>query len=141
MNAPIVAAAVIRTMLTRPISTATPKIVPADTSSALPLVLFSKSPTLLFSLLHTPTPPSNRYRNATAIIQTKNNATDSTSDTFSVLHGSTRRICMLARTGPTGRDDTWMRPSDRTGAVIGASGRSLTDLRCPAREIGPDRSG
>ena len=62
-------------------------------------------------------PPSTRYRNATAIIQTKNNATDSTSDTFNVLHGSTRRICMLARSGPGVRDDTWMRPSERTGAV------------------------
>src|ERR1700722_4766696 len=141
MNAPMVAAAVSRTMLTRPIRIAPPKMVLLETSSALPLELFSRSPTLLLSLLHTPMPPSTRYRNATAIIQTKNNATDSTADTFKVLHGSTRRICMLARTGPTGRDDTWMRPSDRTGAVIGTSGRSFADLRCPARGIGPDRSG
>src|ERR1700759_4403426 len=141
MNAPMVAAAVIRTMLTNPISTAPPKIVPADTNSALPLVLFSRSPTLLLSLLHTPMPPSTRYRNATAIIQTKNNATDSTSDTFRVLHGSTRRICMLARSGPGVRDDTWIRPSDRTGAVIGSSPRSATGFRCPPRGIGPDRSG
>ena len=75
-------------------------------------------------------PPSTRYRNATAIIQTKNNATDSTADTFKVLHGSTRRICMLARTGPRGRDETWIRPSDRTGAVIESSGRSSADFRC-----------
>ena len=73
---------------------------------------------MLLSLLHTPMPPSTRYRNATAIIQTKNSATDSTADTFKVLHGSTRRICMLARTGPGVRDDTWIRASERTGAVI-----------------------
>ena len=69
---------------------------------------------MLFSLLHTPMPPSTRYRNATAIIQTKNNATDSTSETFSALHGSIRRICMLARTGP----DCCGRPTcTRPGAV------------------------
>jgi hypothetical protein len=51
-------------------------------------------------------PPSTRYRNATAIIHTKNCATDNTSDTFSVLHGSIRRICMLARTGPLCRVPT-----------------------------------
>src|SRR6202044_2992320 len=138
----MVAMALSSTMLTKPISTAPPKMVPLDTKSALlPLVLFSRSPTLLLSLLHTPMPPSTRYRNATAIIQTKNNATESTADTFKGLHGSTRRICMLARTGPRGRDDTWMRPSDRTGAVIESSARSPADLRCAARGIGPDRSG
>src|SRR6201996_1495980 len=130
----MVAMAVSRTILTNPIKTAPPKMVPLETSSPLlPLVLFRRSPTLLLSLDHTPMPPSTRYRNATAIIQTKNNATESTADTFKVLHGSTRRICMLARTGPAGRDDTWIRPSDRTGAVIGSSDRSAGDLRCPAR--------
>src|ERR1700685_741500 len=131
MNAPMVAAAVSKTMFTRPISTAPPKMVPLETSSALPLVLFSRSPTLLLSLLHTPMPPSTRYRNATAIIQQKNTAPEITADTFKVLHGSTRRICMLARTGPTGRDDTWMRPSDRTGAVIGSAARGVGHLRLP----------
>jgi hypothetical protein len=89
-------------MLTRPIRAAPPNIVPLLTSSPpeLPLALVSRSPTLLFSLLHTPMPPRTRYRNATAIIQMKNNATDRTAETLSTLHGSTRRICILARTGP-----------------------------------------
>src|SRR5271165_1341823 len=138
----MVAIALSNTMFTKPISTAPPKMVPLDTSSALlPPLLFSRSPTLLLSLLHTPIPPSTRYRNATAIIQTKNNATDSTNDTFSVLHGSTRRICMLARTGPWARPDTWMGRSVRTGVVDVSGAWSAAGLRCPARGIGPDRSG
>ena len=59
--AAMVAIAVSSTMLTKPIKTAPPKIVPLDTSSPLlPLVLFSKSPTLLFNFDHTPMPPSTR---------------------------------------------------------------------------------
>src|SRR5581483_3021755 len=118
-------------------------IVPLETSSVLPLVLFSRSPTLLLSLLHTPMPPSTRYRNATAIIQTKNSATDNTSDTFSVLHGSIRRICMLARTGPRARPETWMRLVGRPAAdVDDVSGpRSGIGLRCAGRGAPPDRSG
>src|SRR3954468_9843918 len=111
MKAAQVAIAVSSTMFTSPINAAPPKIVPLDTSSppVWPPALVSRSPTLLFSLLHTPMPPSTRYKNATAIIHTKNRATDNTSDTFSALHGSTRRIYMLARTGPLWRVPTWMR--------------------------------
>jgi hypothetical protein len=77
---------------------------------------------LLFSLLHTPIPPSTRYRNATAIIQMKNNAMDNTSDTFKTVHGSTRRICMLARTGPR-RAATWTRaPEPEDVATAGGLG-------------------
>src|ERR1700757_4488130 len=102
-------------MFTSPTSAAPPKIVPLDTSSLLD-VLLSRSPTLLLSLAHTPMPPRTRYRNATAIIQTKNNATDSTSETLSTLHGSTRRICMLARTAPLVGGPTCTRP-DRAAAA------------------------
>src|SRR6478672_12376093 len=139
MNAPHVAIAVISTMFTSPISAAPPKIVPLDTSSppVLPLALFSRSPTLLLSLLHTPIPPSTKYRNATAIIHTKNSATDNTSDTLSVLHGSIRRICMLARTGPVCRVPTWT----RLVAWLADLGGSAAGLRCcgvrhRARQVG-----
>ncbi|EPQ70763.1 hypothetical protein MMMB2_4597 [Mycobacterium marinum MB2] len=154
----MVAIAVIKTMFTKPISTAPPKMVPLETSSALlPLVLFSRSPTLLLSLAHTPIPPRTRYRKATAIIQMKNSATESSADTFSVLHGSIRRICMLARTGPRAarRDDTWKRDSrdsrasaaaDRAAPATGwapelSAPRSGAGLRCTGRGAGPDRSG
>src|ERR1700712_4126605 len=141
MKAPHVAIAVSSTMLTRPISAAPPKIVPLETSSPpLPLALGSRSPTLLFSFVHTPMPPSTRYRNATAIIHTKNSETLSTNETFSTLHGSKRRICMLARTGP------WERLAAEA-RVAGAEGRDdgSTALRSPAlrdpRGAAPDRSG
>src|ERR1700693_1960095 len=126
MNAPTVAIAVSNTMFASPIIAAPPKIVPLDTSSLLD-VLFSRSPTLLWSLAHTPMPPRTRYRNATAIIQTKNSATDSTSDTLSTLHGSTRRICMLARTGPLVGGRTCIRfvRADDTGSPPGRSGAGL----------------
>src|SRR6185369_11095817 len=112
-------------------------------SPPLPLVLVSRSPTLLFSLLHTPMPPSTRYRNATAIIHTKNSATDSTSDTFRVLHGSTRRICMLARTGPLCLVPAWTRLAAWLGRLAGSAVvRSGAGLRCcGGRGFGPDRSG
>src|ERR1700758_3430724 len=118
MNAPAVAIAVSSTMFTRPIRAAPPKIALLETNSVLG-VLVSRSPTLLLSLLHTPMPPSTRYRNATAIIQTKKSATDNTSDTFSTLHGSTRRTCRLARTGPLVRVPTWTLA--RLGAAMGFS--------------------
>ena len=83
-------------------------------------------------------PPSTRYRNATAIIQTKNSATDSTSETFSALHGSIRRICMLARTGPRGWVPTWTRPVGAAGRLGGSDVvRSAGGLRCGGRGIGP----
>ena len=128
-------------MLTKPISTAPPKMVPLDTSSALlPLVLFSRSPTLLLSLLHTPMPPSTRYRNATAIIQTKNNATDSTNETFNVLHGSMRRICMLARTGPRARADTWTAAFRSRPVVVDVSGAGRQPV-CAVPPAVSDRTG
>src|ERR1700726_1485035 len=139
MNAPTVAIAVSNTMFASPIIAAPPKIVPLDTSSLLD-VLFSRSPTLLLSLAHTPMPPRTRYRNATAIIQTKNSATDSTSDTLSTLHGSTRRICMLARTGPLVGGRTcirFVRASD-TGSPPGRSGAGLFR---GGRGTAVDRSG
>src|ERR1700757_1470230 len=135
----MVAMALSSTMLTKPISTAPPKMVPLDTKSALlPLVLFSRSPTLLLSLLHTPMPPRTRYRNATAIIQTKNNATDSTSETFSTLHGSTRRICILARSAPLVREPTCSR-LDRAGAS--PPSRFVDGLARGGRGPGAERSG
>src|ERR1700738_2237689 len=139
MNAPTVAIAVSNTMFASPTSAAPPKMVPLDTSSLLD-VLFSRSPTLLLSLAHTPMPPRTRYRNATAIIQTKNSATDSTSDTLSTLHGSTRRICMLARTGPTVGVRTCIRfvRADDTGSP---PGRSVAGLGRGGRGIAADRSG
>src|ERR1700754_241908 len=143
MNAPMVAIAVSSTMLTRPISAAPPKMVPLDTSSPpeLPLALVSRSPTLLFSLLHTPMPPSTRYRNATAIIHTKNSATDNTSDTFSVLHGSILRICMLARIGPLGLLPTCVRGVPGVRLAGSADGRDSGALRGCGDRGGPDRSG
>src|ERR1700719_2360237 len=139
MNAPTVAIAVSNTMFASPIIAAPPKIVPLDTSSLLD-VLFSRSPTLLLSLAHTPMPPRTRYRNATAIIQTKNSATDSTSDTLSTLHGSTRRICMLARTGPLVGGRTCIRfvRADDTGSPPGRSGAGLFR---GGRGTAVDRSG
>src|SRR6202140_1198776 len=150
MNAPTVAIAVSNTMFASPIIAAPPKIVPLDTSSLLD-VLFSRSPTLLLSFAHTPMPPRTRYRNATAIIQTKNSAPDSTSDTLSTLHGSTRRICMLARTGPLvggrtcirfGRADDMGSPPGRSGAGLFRGGRgtaadrSGSSLRIPSFRTG-----
>src|SRR5690349_19598292 len=145
MNAPAVAIAVSSTMFTSPIKAAPPKIVPLDTSSppVLPPALVSRSPTLLFSLLHTPMPPSTRYRNATAIIQTKNSATDNTSDTFSVLHGSIRRICMLARPGPLCRLPTCVRP-EAEGRLAGSDAGRCSEVAlrgCACRGAGPDKSG
>src|ERR1700754_3486451 len=143
MNAAHVAIAVKSTMLTRPINAAPPNIVPLDTNSppVLPPALVSRSPTLLFSLLHTPMPPSTRYRNATAIIHTKNSATDNTSDTFKVLQGSIRRICMLARTGPLGLLPTCVRGV----AVVRLAGSDARPgsgaLRGCGDRGGPDRSG
>src|SRR5436305_14329231 len=119
-------------------------MVPLDTNSPpLPLALVSRSPTLLLSLLHTPMPPSTRYRNATAIIHTKNSATDNTNDTFSVLHGSIRRICMLARTGPLCRVPACRRLVAVVRLTGSEDGRgSGAGLRgCGERGDGPDRSG
>src|SRR5258705_549764 len=146
MNAPTVPIAVSRTMFTSPINAAPPKMVPLDTSSppVWPPALVSRSPTLLFSLLHTPMPPSTRYRNATAIIQTKNSATDSTSDTFNALHGSTLRICMLARTGPLcWRVPTWMRLGAGLGRAAGSGGGPPgAGFRCAGgRGVGAGRGG
>src|ERR1700712_92120 len=141
MNAPQVAIAVNSTMLTNPMSNAPPKIVPLDTSSPpLPLALVRRSPTLLLSLLHTPMPPSTRYRNATAIIHTKNSATESTSETLSTLHGSSRRICMLARTGPVDLFVTWFR-GVRTGLGPGSGPKGWVAGLRGDRGAGPERSG
>src|SRR5690242_16540546 len=143
MNAAQVAIAVNRTMLTRPINAAPPKIVPLDTNSppVLPPALVSRSPTLLFSLLHTPMPPSTRYKNATAIIHTKNSATDNTSDTFNVLHGSIRRICMVARTGPFALLPTCVRGVAAVRFAGSEDGRGSAVLRGCWLRGGPDRSG
>src|SRR5512135_231496 len=93
MNALTVAIAVSSTMFTRPISVAPPKMVPLDTNSLL-AVLFSRSPTLLLSLAHTPIPPNTRYRNATAIIETKNAATEADR---SLLAGLPRGLDALSK--------------------------------------------
>ena len=132
-------------MFTSPINAAPPKIVPLTPATAAGCcALVSRSPTIAVQLAHTPMPPSTRYRNATAIIQTKNSATDSTSDTFSALHGSTLRICIPARTGPVCRRvPTWMRLVAGPGRArwLQATGRSGAQAALPRRTRRPARTG
>ena len=87
--------------------------------------------------------PSTTYRNATAIIQTKNSATLSSRETFSALHGSTGAPAWspAPTAGAAGPDPMRVVRAEDAWAGVSATARARGADCCGGLGIGPERSG